>query len=397
MKRTLSLLGASLALAACTDPVGPPRSEASPATVLTARELFARYVAMGTSNSMGVLSAGISAAGQRTAWPAQLAGRAGAAFSIPLVQDPGCSPPLIAPLAADAALAGAFGGDLVTTVMTTCAPLREGITLPANNVAISGANVHDALHETVESRGGSGTRVGTLYSRVLAPGQTQVTAMLAQHPSFVSVELAANDVLPASTGRVSAMTPYADWQADYDQVVDAVRSTGARAVLVGLPDDAAKFPSVRSARELFSQWPYLLGLGIKVSAACRASPNQLFVPGYLLTLVSGAPATATCADVPGAVDYVLTPADIAAINARMAEINAHIQAKAAESGYAYFALSSLYDLPRPRFSVKDVLFSGAPFGPDISLDGVHPSARGQGILAAAAARAIEARYGVAIP
>jgi lysophospholipase L1-like esterase len=33
----------------------------------------------------------------------------------------------------------------------------------------------------------------------------------------------------------------------------------------------------------------------------------------------------------------------------------------------------------------------------MSLDGVHPSARGQGLLAAAAAQAINARYGLAIP
>src|SRR5205814_4835796 len=122
-------------------------------------------------------------------------------------------PPLLPPLAADAVLVGAFGNDLVTAVMNTCAPLQSGVTLPANNVAISGADVHDALYSTIESQGPT-TRTGILYSRVLLPGQTQVSAMIAQQPTFVSVELAANDVLPASTGRISAMTPYANWEAD---------------------------------------------------------------------------------------------------------------------------------------------------------------------------------------
>jgi lysophospholipase L1-like esterase len=232
---------------------------------------------------------------------------------------------------------------------------------------------------------------------VLLPGQTQVTAMLAQRPTFVSVELAANDVLPASTGRVAAMTPFADWQRDYDQVIAAVRSTGARAVLVGLPDNAANFPSVRRAREFFNEWPDMLALGITVSVSCYFSPNYLFIPGYVLSHLARTPTTATCADVPGAADYVLTPADVSAINARMAQINAHIRARAAEHGYAYFALSSLYDLPKPAFDMYSVLVSSAPFGPNISLDGVHPSARGQAILADAAARAINARYGLAIP
>ena len=407
MRKLNVVLGAALTLAACTDPVAPPSPPAFPSAQRnlqppTVQEVFARFVAMGTSNSQGVQSAGISAAAQRAAWPAQLAARANVGFSLPLVQDPGCSPPLLAPLAANALLLGAFsafgaGGDLVSAVMTTCMPLMPGIVPPTNNVAISGADVHDVLTTTIASATLTSARVGTLYSRVLAPGQTQVTAMLAQQPTFVSGEIAANDVLPASTGRVSAMTPYANWQADFDQVIAAVQSTGARAVLVGLPNDANNFPSIRRAREFFNQWPYLLTLGISVSFNCYFSSNSLFLPGYLLTLLSRAPTTATCADVPGAADYVLTASDMVAINARMAQINAHIQARANENGYAYFALSAVYDLPKPSLNLYNVLFSNTPFGPNISLDGVHPSAQGQAILANAAVQAINARYGLSIP
>ena len=407
MRNLCVLLGATLALAACSEPTAPPLSPPAQRSLqpLTAQDLFARYVALGTSNSQGVQSAGISAATQRAAWPKQLATRAGAVFTLPLVQDPGCSPPLLPPLAADVALVAAFGAfgsgnDLVSAVMTTCMPLMPGIVPPTNNVAISGADVHDALTTTIASATLTSARVGTLYSRVLAPGQTQVTAMLAQQPTFVSVELAANDVLPASTGRIAAMTPYANWEADFDQVIAAVQSTGARAVLVGLPNDASKFPSIRTARELFNQWPYLATLGITVSFNCywgTSSSNAVFLPGYILTLLSKTPTTASCADVPGAADYVLTPSDLTAINARMAQINTHIQAKASENGYAYFALSALYDLPKPSLNMYNVLFSNTPFGANISLDGVHPSAQGQTILANAAVQAINIRYGLAIP
>ena len=409
MRRTLVVLGASLAIAACADPVAPPPSAdgpeppgspltASPGVApATARDLLARFVALGTSNSMGVQSAGIFAAGQRAAWPAELARRVGVPFSLPLVQDPGCGPPLQPPLAANLALVAGFGDDLVTAVMNFCMPLRDGVTLPANNVAISGANVHDALRTTPEIEAAHVPRKGVLYSRVLLPGQTQVTAMLAQNPTFVSVELAANEVLPASTGRIEAMTPYADWERDYDDVLAAVKSTGAGAVLVGLPNDAAKFPSIRRAREFFNEWPALLTLGITVSINCYFSSNHVFIPGYLLTLVSKTPTTATCANVPGAVDYVLTASDISAINARLAKMNARMQAKAVENGYAYFSLETVYGLPKPRLSVIDLLFSSNPFGPTISLDGVHPSSAGQALLATAAAQAISARYGVTIP
>jgi len=399
MKHALALVAASLSLAACADPTAPTPSRKGPGQpnfTVTAQDIFQRYVALGTSNSMGVQSAGIFAGGQRAAWPAQLAARVGMPFSLPLVQDPGCGPPLLPPLVADAALVGAFGNDLVTAVMNTCAPLQAGVTLPANSVAISGANVHDALYSTLETEGTT-TRTGILYSRVLLPGQTQVAAMLAQQPTFVSVELAANEVLPASTGRVSAMTPYADWERDYDQVIAGVQSTGARAVLVGLPNNAANFPSIRRAREFFNEWPSLLALGISVSLNCYFSSNYIFVPGYVLTLLSKTPTTATCADVPGAADYVLTASDMNAINLRMSQMNAHMQAKAIQNGYAYFSLDAVYSLPKPTFSVSNLLFSSTPFGTYISLDGVHPSTQGQSVLAIAAARAINAAYGVAIP
>jgi hypothetical protein len=406
MRRSLFAFGAALALAACTDPVAPPPSsaDASPGNAApnvtvaaTAQTLLARFVSLGTSNSQGVQSAGIFATAQRAAWPAELARRAGTPYALPLIQDPGCGPPLLPPLAVNLALVAAFQDDLVTGVMNFCMPLRDGVTLPTNNVAISGAKVRDALRTTPEIEAARVPRKGELYRRVLLPGQTQVTAMLAWKPTFVSVELVANEVLPASTGRIEAMTPYAEWERDYDEVLAAVKSTGAGAVLVGVPNDAAKFPSIRRAREFFNEWPALLGLGISVSLNCYFSSNHLFIPGYLLTLVSKAPTTATCANVPGAVDYVLTASDINAINARLAQLNARVQAKAAENGYAYFSLESVYGLPKPKLNVIDLLFSNNPFGPNISLDGVHPSTAGQAILATAAAQAINAKYGVAIP
>ena len=400
MKRTLALLGVSLTLVACADPLAPPTRAPRLNVQATPQELFSRYVALGTSNSMGVTSAGVNAAGQRAAWPAQLASRVGVPFSMPLIQDPGCSPPLLAPLAANLILIAGFaamGEDLVSAVMDVCMPLRDGITLPTNNVAISGAKAYDALYTTPELEATHNPRAGELYRRVLASGQTQVTAMLAQNPTFVSVELAANEVLPASTGRIAAMTPFEAWQPIYDQIIDAVRSTGAAAVLVGLPNNAANFPSIRRAREFFNEWPDLLALGISMSLNCYFSSNYVFVPGYVLTLISKSPTTATCRDVPGEVDYILTSSDINAINARMAQMNAHIQAKANENGYAFFKLAALYDLPKINFNLVDVLFSNNPFGPNISLDGVHPSAQGQTILANAAVQAITAKYGLAIP
>src|SRR4051812_15032845 len=62
MQRIANVLPlAALVLAACADPIGPgqtlPGRPTRAVTYATAQEMFARYVAMGTSNSQGAMSA----------------------------------------------------------------------------------------------------------------------------------------------------------------------------------------------------------------------------------------------------------------------------------------------------------------------------------------------------
>ena len=99
---------------------------------------------------------------------------------------------------------------------------------------------------------------------------------------------------------------------------------------------------------------------------------------------------------PGAADYIITSSDMTVINDRMSQMNAHIQSKATDNGYAFFKLGALYDLPKGSLNMYDVLFSNTPFGANFSLDGVHPSTQGQAILGDAAVQAINSRYKLGI-
>ena len=105
-----------------------------------------------------------------------------------------------------------------------------------------------------------------------------------------------------------------------------------------------------------------------------------------------------CTDVPGTQDFVLTPSDMAAIDAQLAAMDAHIRATAEENGWAFFDIAALYgrrDLKAP-FSATALLQSDQPYGPYISLDGVHPSAAGHAILAREAAKALNVTYHLGI-
>lgn len=98
-------------------------------------------------------------------------------------------------------------------------------------------------------------------------------------------------------------------------------------------------------------------------------------------------------------DYVLSPAELALPDAQLAAMNRIIQAEAAARGFAYFSLSPLYEQAAAKapFDPVALLTVAQPYGPYISLDGLHPSAEGARVLAETAARAINAAYGTAIP
>jgi hypothetical protein len=375
---------------------------------------FARYVAMGTSISMGVQSDGVLSESQVKAWPAQLARLARANFTQPLFRAPGCFAPLIAPLQ----LSRRLDGVSAAAVDTTCAGLLPGISPGQNDVAVDGAQTYYAHRLTPEStavEAGEPKR-RKQYPLILPAGQTQVTAMMAQDPTLVSVELGANEVLgtlggllfPAQAYRQPANTytfiPAAVWQPEYDAIVDSVAKTGARALLVTVPD-VSSLPSVRRGRELAADRATFQAFGVIVSPDCDANENAIFVAVKVPGLVGRAQATQTpqtlsCTDAPGQVDYVLTPTDLQTITAVVTEMNTHITQVATQRGWAIVDLNAVLAegvAQNPAYSLRNQLGCVFPYGQYISLDGVHPNGFGHQLIANAAARALNTRYGFALP
>jgi lysophospholipase L1-like esterase len=403
---------ATLSLAACQsdslNQVGPNGSSS-----------FDRYVAIGTSVSMGTVSNGVIYFGQVNSWPAQLARAAGKSFTQPLISSNttgtglglGCPAPLIAPLS----FGVLFGGKSVAAADTACSPLVPDVSLPTNNVAIDGARAYNALYSTPDSALAQsiGRAGGKLYSRVLLQAQTQVTAMRAENPTLVSVELGANELLgvstgilfPSTTGRYNegSFVPVNVFSPIYDKIIDSVKATGAKALLVapGVPD-VSSFPLFRKGSEIAAQAGNLIKYGVVVAANCSDATGKDNLLSMTKVLVAVATANATkaavtlsCADAPFTQDGVLTPADLNSINGVQAALTTYIKGKATANGYAYAELGALYNTAKDGrpFNADSLLKSAAPYGPNISLDGVHPTAAGQRIIARAAANALNATYG----
>lgn len=410
----LALLAGVAIFAACGDRAAGPSAIAGPETAAFsqganngARGIFHRFVAIGTSVSMGWASEGVIASSQEMAWPLQLARRSGREISAPYVAFPGCRSPFRAPLISFERISGESVG--VPAQFLQCGPpdtLSTG--LPAANTAMNAARAADALRTTPENTTDLGNK--QLYARVLPPFTTQVMAMEQQRPKFVSVELGANEVLGATQGRFVPgvnVVPLPFFAADYDQILDRVAATvNTGAVLVGLINDVRDFPALRAGHELWMNRAEFGAFGVIVMPDCENSPNLIFVPQRVPTAIaiaaqSGSPFAFSCmaSPDPTAIDYVLTPAEVAQADALLAQIDEHILGQAKRRGWAYFRLEALYGIPglKGPFSVVQLMTSFQPYGPLMSLDGVHPSAQGQSILADAAARAINDRYRLGLP
>ena len=407
----VAIVAAATVLVACVDsPTAPahrPPGAPSLDQASEGRGVLQRYVAIGTSISMGWASDGVFAGSQVDSWPAQLARLGNREITQPLIASPGCRPPLVGILGLNQRL----DGSAALPPPTTCAPLVAGVTLPTQNLAISGARTANALATTPEAT------ADPLYDRVLPPGATQVSAMAAQSPKLVSLELGAAEVLSAYSGIAIAGPPPAPilapqlWAPQYREVLDRVQavSTVKHVVLVGLPTNPAAFPAMRFGHEIAAEAGVLAALKVLVQPDCATTNanNLIFVllklaPTIVAAAASPVPLPFSCADLPpnpALPDFVLTPADQALVAAVLGQMNEVIEDEAATRGFAHFSLDALYAHPaaRPPFSVLAMMGTPVPFGPLLSLDGIHPSAAGNAILAGAAAAALNERYGLGIP
>lgn len=401
------IVTACLVFTACQDASTPmPTSPTVGRNESEGRGFAQRLYAIGTSISAGTCSGGNVGACQNQSWVAQLVRSMHREPTLPLISAPGCKAPYSAPL-------GTFrrtSGESVATpdASIQCSPNEPGVVLPTQNLAVDGATTQDALATTPEAR--TDPYGSQYYRRILPLGKSQVDALVTLDPKFVTVELGANDILGIHSGAVIpgvTFVPFNVWANLYNTVLDRVDAVTDQALLVGLGRDISKLSSLRRGSELYADRAAFLSVfNVDVNADCDGSQNLIVVPAVVVTAVANGmgrraagagPFTMSCAAGPSNVqDRILTPAEAAAVDNQLVLMSDHVQAQAAARGYAFIELEVLYGLPKPPFSVVALMTTGTPYGPNISLDGLHPSAAGHTIIAQAALRAIEDRYNVGL-
>jgi hypothetical protein len=388
---------------------------------------FGNYMAIGTGLSMGVQSGGVMYESQLQAWPALLAHAVTpnarfiisdtvvnvvVPFRLPLLRTPGCQPPLVAPLQFGVDMAGAS----IVTADSSCAGAIDSTTPPTSNLALQGATAWAALNLTpktvVNAIAAFSAGDRARYPLVLGSTQSQVTALRVQAPTFVSVELGLSEVLGAATSGLLVPATSYDQSAPYTYVpaavfaplftaiADSVALTKAKVVLLSVPKVSSLY-ALRPAAELYADSTELSTYGITVNANCATSGTYVFTGTLIPALAaqfaaSGTVQSLSCADVPGAADGILTPADITTLDAVVTAMNAQIQQVAQQNGWAFADLTGVYPPPvssRAPYTAAEQLTCVYPYGAFVSLDGVYPNAQGQGFIASTVASAIDAQYG----
>jgi lysophospholipase L1-like esterase len=402
----LPVLAAAALVTACVDAPNPvaPRNSSAIVNQAEGRGFAQRLYAIGTSISAGTCSDGNVASCQQNSWVAQLLRAMHREPTLPLVAAPGCKAPYASPLLSFLRTSGESVA--LPDASLQCAPNVAGVILPTQVLAVPGALTHEALLQTPATR--TDPYGAQLYRRILPLEESQVSALEKLNPKFVTVELGANDILGVHGGRVTpgvTFVPFPVWADFYNQVLDRVGAVTKQALLVGLGRDISKLNSLRYGSELWAdRVAFLTVFNVSVSPDCDGNTNLIVVAALVRSAVANGlgrlqaglgPFTLSCTE--GAADVedrILTPAEVGAVNAQFEQMTNHIQAQATARGYAYMDLEVLFSIPKGTFSVVALMTSSMPYGPNISLDGLHPSAAGQTLIAQAAMEAIDDRYNV---
>jgi lysophospholipase L1-like esterase len=395
--RRCAALTLPLLLAACA---GEPTLV--PATT-PVNPLFERYVALGNSITAGFQSAGINDSTQRRAYPSLLARQMGTDYVYPALAGRGCPPPV-----ADFTTQARVGANLGATA-STC-DLRDPASLarPLNNVSVPGAT-------SADPNSANGPASNTLTFLVLG-GKSQVDRAIEARPTFVTVGIVGNDLLGAVASGVlvtpagtPTFTPPVQYAQNYAAIVNRLRDAGVRGgvlqATVDLLGTPAVVPSVITQNaQLVLVLSSVLGVRLTVHPTCTGSRALLSVELFNRIRSGEHPPIVACAKnaVPGTPvgdAFVIDEEEQATIATTIAQYNSYIRLKADSLGWAYYDINPTLRELRATGNINvvpDLTSRGAPFGPFMSLDPVHPGNLGHARIANDLIAVINQKYGTAL-
>lgn len=384
----LKTLAGSLALALIVP--------AAASAVDTGSADFTRYVAVGDSLTAGFMSGSLNQPSQQNSYPVLIYRQATGlttGFEQPLVSAPGIPAALELRSLAPLVIAPKAGSG---------APLNLNLQRPYNNLAVPGADVHDAV-ATVTDNGG-------LHDLILRKLGTQIQQAAFLRPTFTTIWIGNNDVLAAATsGRVIegvTITPVAQFEADFKTVVGTIASTGSKMAIANIPD-VSGIPFVNTISRFVvnpatSQPVLINGQPVPIigpNGPLGANDKVLLTASSELAKGNGIPVQLGGNGQPLADQFILDANEINTINARVAAYNGIIATVAGSAGAALVDINSVFrTLATTGINVGGITYTrNFLTGGVFSYDGVHPTAFGYAYIANVFIDTINAKFGGEIP
>jgi lysophospholipase L1-like esterase len=415
-------------LAACSDLVSNQTMGPAAGPVhAAAGAMFDNYIALGTSISAGVQSGGINDSTQKQSFPYLLAQAMGTTVGVnwtyPSFNMPGCPPPYTNPLLGDTGRVHPTGYPVSTG--GSCYLLNPLYIRPyTNDLGVPSIRAAQVLQLTDLTYPATDSLKAAQF---ITGSRNPIDELIAAQPTFVTMEIGANDVLGAATrGSASLLTPLATLQTQLSTIADSIQATGAKVAIANIPNvtviphfsagvvffclhtgapgcpvpATAPYSSAKFTVDLSCAPSAAGGVGDQMLVAFPATANitGVLAAGGAASLNCGAgTATVTTAAGTGPAGAVLSTSAVAAIATEVVQVDSFIHLQAIARGWAYVDLNGLLAAnaalipPFPSFTTPATLF-GALF----SLDGIHPSAAGHKAIADAFVAAINAKYGTTL-
>ncbi len=321
---------------------------------------------------------------------------------------------------------------------------------PFQNLGVPGALAYDVLQATSSTNCASALFGGTpnpFFDIILRNGttgtKTPIQLALEQNPSLITLWIGNNDVLGyATSGGVSpsAPTPVANFQAIFNGIADAISTAGkqGKGVVANIPNVTSIpfFTTVGPQIALSTPWQQLRAAGVmglvyqKASGVGLADSASLLMGTNLVTLrgSSYAPllgqATAKYyrdlgIAVPAGIDtskpfgfhpqnpwpnaLILDTDEIQIATNAVNSFNTIIANFANTVNFGLVDINKLFKDIRQNDFTGGTVFNGRVFtttfvtGGLFSLDGVHPSSQGQGIIANEFIKVINSKFNAKFP
>jgi hypothetical protein len=400
---------------------------------------FARFVTIGNSITAGYQSSALYQDAQVWSYGNQIAKLVNTTYAIPLISDPGLGGQL---------QIHALSPNLVLVQQPSSGvPLNLLYSAPYNNLGIPGALVYDVLNAKDSLTCFSNVFGGVpnpFFNLILRGLGTQFQQVKLLQPTMVTCWIGNNDVLGyATSGGVSpsAPTPSATFSYLYAQLGDSLASLGAKVVVANIPE-VTTIPFFTTVGPMFAAqapWAYFQSKGLpgfcyghhEVGATGIADSSDLATLKVLITL-QGQSALAFIGDTTGAYytvnhipvptgvivqypfglvpynpfpdQFVLDPTEIQTAATAVSAFNTTIANVASAKGFGLVDINALFNnIFLQSVQHGGLTYSGVEFsaffitGGLFSLDGVHPTNQGQGLIADEFLKVINTQFQASYP